>query len=240
MRPKIKSLFVLLVAMITSILISGCSDVIVDPDTDIQGAGVIIDYKYKARKPFLYIVNLTTQTSFKLESINGSVDVQSVSGTNLITISGEKVVSSDLYQDAVNHLGSVSVQIDEMHNELVVKTDQPKFSNGRSYYVNYTINVPSNLSVTVKNVNGKLTGKLSVPSNGTVDMNLSNGSIELNIPQSTSADFSASLVNGGISVQNLALKNKVETKRTLQGRLGNGEGFVTLRTTNGNIAAIGY
>jgi len=240
MKTKFRSLVMLLIVIFTSIIISSCSDVIVDPDAGINSSGVITEYKYKVHEPFLYTVNLTTQTSFNIESINGSIDVQSVSGTKQVTISGEKVVSSDNYQDAANHLEFVSVQIDELLNELVVITDQPKFSEGRSYSVNYTISVPSHLSVTVNSVNGKLTGILSVPSNGNVEMTLSNGSIELNIPQSTSADFLASLVNGTISVQNLALKNRVETKRSLQGTLGNGEGFVTLKTNNGSIVAIGY
>ena len=143
-------------------------------------------------------------------------------------------------QDAADHLKYISIDIDKFTDELIVKTLQPKFSDGRGYNVNYTITVPTSLNLTVKNVNGKISGKVSMPSNGTVDMSLENGSIELDIPQNTSADFSASLVNGSISVHNLTLKNKVETKRSLQGTLGDGEGLITLRTTNGNITALGF
>jgi DUF4097 and DUF4098 domain-containing protein YvlB len=240
MRTTNKSFVALLLALFALLVSFGCSDVIVNPEADIKGGGVVIDHKYKARESFSYKVELTGQTSFRLEGINGSVDVKSVSGTNQVIVTGEKVVGSDSYQDAADHLKYISIDIDEFTDELLVKTLQPKFSDGRGYNVNYTISVPASLNLTVKNVNGKITGKTSVPSNGTVDMTLSNGSIELNIPQRTSSDFSASLVNGSISVQNLTLKNKVETKRSVQGTLGAGEGLITLRTTNGNITAFGF
>ncbi len=238
MRTTTNTFLSALVTLIILLINFGCSDVIVDPD--INGPGGIADYKYNASEPFLYKFDLTNQTSFRLEGINGSVDVQSVPGTNQVTVSGEKVVSADSYQDAADHLRFVSIEINNLVDELFVKTLQPESASGRSYNVNYTINVPSDLNVTIKNVNGKLTGKLSVPPNGTIDMSLSNGSIELDIPQNSSADFSARLVNGNISVHNLTLKNKAETKRSLQGTLGDGEGLITLRTTNGNISAFGF
>jgi hypothetical protein len=240
MRTTKKLFFTLLSALFALLINFACSDLVISPEADINSGGVIIDQKYKARESFSYKVDLTNQTKFRLEGINGSVDVQSVSGTDQVTITGEKEVGSETYQDAADHLKFISIQIVELLNELHVKTDQPEASDGRSYNVNYTINVPSNLSVTVKNVNGKITGKVLVPSSGTVDMSLANGIIELDLPQSTSADFSASLVNGSISVQNLILKNRVESKRSVQGTLGNGEGLITLRTTNGNITALGF
>jgi DUF4097 and DUF4098 domain-containing protein YvlB len=230
----------MLLALFALLINFGCSDVVVNPEADINGGGVIIDPTHKARESFSYKVDLANQTSFRLEGINGSVDVQSVSGINQVTISGEKEVAANTYQDAADHLRFVSIEINDFIDELFVKTLQPKASDGKSYKVNYTINVPSDLNVTVKNVNGNISGKVSMPSNGTVDMSLENGSIELDIPQSTSADFSASLVNGSISAHNLTLKNRVETKRSLQGTLGNGEGLITLRTTNGNITALGF
>jgi hypothetical protein len=236
----ITNTFVLALVVLFVLLISfGCADISVNPTADVNVPGVIIDHKYKARESFSYIVDLSSQTNLKVDGINGSVNVQSVSGTNQVTVSGEKVVSADTYQDATTHLKYVSIVIDESTDELLVKTVQPKFSDGRSYNVNYTISVPSHLNVSVNNVNGGITGKVTVPLNGTVDMSLQNGSIELDFPQSTSADFSASLVNGHIKVQNLTLHNRVETGKTLYGTLGNGQGTISLRTTNGNIDVSG-
>ncbi|NNG27768.1 MAG: DUF4097 family beta strand repeat protein [Ignavibacteriaceae bacterium] len=210
---------VAVVAMLTLLISFGCADVSVDPEVSVNGSGLIGDTKVKAHESFSQIVNLTNQTSLKVEGINGSISVESVFGTNQVSISGEKIVSSDTYQDANSHLKDIALKIDELTNELLVKTLQPQYSNGRSYQVNYTITIPSNLSITIDNVNG---------------------SIQLEIPQTTSANFSASLVNGSISLQNLILHNKVVTSKSLMGTLGNGQGTISLRTTNGNINVLGF
>jgi DUF4097 and DUF4098 domain-containing protein YvlB len=218
----------------------GCVDVSVNPTADINGPDSIIDHKYKARESFSDNADVTSQSTLKVENINGNVNVKAVSGTDRITISAEKIVGSDTNRDAYASLKNITIELNELTNELIVKTIQPEFSDGRSYSVNYTIGVPSYLNVIVNNVNGKISGLLSVPTNGTVDLNLQNGTIDLDIPQNTSADFSASLVNGYISVQNLTLHNRVATNKLVQGKLGNGEGVIALRTTNGDINVSGF
>jgi len=240
MRTTTNTFLFAFVTLFTMLVSFGCADVSINPTADINGSGVIVDNKYKALESFSYTVDLSSQTTLKVEGINGSVNVQSVSGINQVSISGERIVSSDTYQDAYSHLKDIAVEIDELTNELLVKTVQPEYSNGRSYNVNYTISVPSHLNVVVENVNGRIEGKLSVPENGTVDLSLQNGSIELDIPKNTSADFSASLANGKISVQTLTLHNRVGTSKTLQGRFGSGDGTISLRTTNGNIDVSGF
>jgi len=219
MKTANKTFAVAVVAMLTLLISFGCADVSVDPEVSVNGSGLIGDTKVKAHESFSHIVNLTNQTSLKVEGINGSISVESVSGTNQVSISGEKIVSSDTYQDANSHLKNITIDIDELTNEILLKTLQPQYSNGRSYQVNYTITIPSNLSITIDNVNG---------------------SIQLEIPQTTSANFSASLVNGSISLQNLILHNKVVTSKSLMGTLGNGQGTISLRTTNGNINVLGF
>lgn len=229
-----------LITVAVLLIFFSCADVSVNPVADINGPGFIVDQKYKASESFSDNATVTSQSTIKVENINGEVNIKAVSGTDKVTISAEKIVGSDIYQDAVSGLKNITIEVNELDSELLVKTIQPAFSNGRSYSVNYTISVPSYLNVIVTNVNGKISGQLSVPTNGTVDMNLKNGTIDLDIPQNTSADFSASLVNGSISVQNLTLSNKVATNNSVQGKLGNGEGVVDLRTTSGNINVSGF
>jgi len=232
---------VLAVLLILTLLISfGCADVGVNPQVNVNGLGVTDDTKVKAHKSFFHTIDLTSQTFLKVEGINGSVSVKSVSGSNQVSISGEKIVSSTTYQDASSHLKDIIIEIDELTNELLVKTVQPQFLDGRTYTVNYTINVPSHISVMVTNINGEINGRISVPLNGTLDMSLQNGIIELDIPQNTSADFAASSVNGIISVHNLTLHNRVATGHSLLGTLGDGQGVISLGTTNGKIEVIGY
>jgi hypothetical protein len=228
-----------LLALLALLVSFGCSDISVEPNVEVWDPGVIGVNDVKARESFYYEANLTSQNTLKVEGINGTVDVKSVSGTNQVTISGEKVVGSKSYSDARENLKNIHVEIDEHTNELLVKTVQPKFSDGRNYNVHYTISVPAHLNIVVEHVNGKISGKVSVPKDGIVDLSLQNGSIELNVPQNTSADFYSSLVNGKISVEYITLFNRVETSKTLQGTFGDGQGMISLRTSNGNIDVFG-
>jgi hypothetical protein len=237
MKTTKKAVLLSALAMLALLLSFGCSETVVGPEDNGNGSGVT---KVKARKSFYHTVDLTSQTSLKVEGINGIVSVESVSGTNQVSISGEKIVSANNYQDASSHLKDIEIEIDELTNELLVKTAQPKASDGRTYTVNYTIKVPDHLNVNVKNVNGEITGRVNVPLNGIVDMTLQNGDIALEIPQNTSAEFSASLANGIISVHNLTLQNKVSTSKSLYGRLGDGDGVISLKTTNGKLDVTGY
>jgi DUF4097 and DUF4098 domain-containing protein YvlB len=233
--------FVLALAALFALLVSfGCSDVSVNPHTDEFDLGANGTQDVKASEPFQYTIDLASQHTLKVEGINGMVSVESVSGTNQVTISGKKIVGSETYSDAREGLKNLSVIIDELTDELVVRTVQPAFKDGRNYNVNYTVAVPSHLNIDVKNVNGKISGEVSVPLSGIVDMRSENGSIELNVPQSTSAEFSANLVNGKISLQHIELLNRVETSKSLQGIFGGGEGTISLSTTNGNIDVTGF
>ncbi|MHA2062450.1 MAG: hypothetical protein ACW963_09200, partial [Candidatus Sifarchaeia archaeon] len=231
MRTTNNPFVLTLVALFAMLVSFGCSDISVEPQVEVWDPGVIGVNDVKASEPFYYEVNLASQNTLKVEGINGVVDVQSVSGTNQVTISGEKVVGSKTYSDAKENLKNVRVEIDELTNELLVKTIQPKYSDGRNYNVHYTIRIPSHLNVVVEHINGKISGKVSVPMNGTVDLSLQNGSIELSIPQSTSSDFYSSLVNGKISVEYITLFNRVETSKTLKGTFGDGQGMISLRTS---------
>jgi hypothetical protein len=240
MRTTSNTFVLVLVAFFALLISFGCADISVNPTADVKGPGNISNNYVKAKESFSYKVDLSGQITLKVKGINGAVNIQSVSGTNQVTVSGEKEVSAETHSEAKASLNNIQVEIDKNSNELLVKTVQPKYSDGKSYNVNYTISVPSHLNVVVENENGFITGKLSVPTNGTVDMSSTNGSIKLDIPRNSSADFSASLENGTISVQNLTLHNRAKTSKTLQGTLGSGDGSVSLRTTNGNIDVLGF
>ena len=240
MRTTTNTLALALVALFALVFSFGCADIAVNPTADVTGPGNIVNTKAKAKESFSYNVDLTTQLTLRVDGINGSVNVVSVSGTNQVTISGEKEVRADTYSEAKAGLKNVQVEIDKNSNELIVKTLQPDYSDGKSYNLDYTIAVPSHLNVVVKNVNGSISAKLYVAQNGTVDLSLQNGSIKLDVPQNTSAEFYARLEIGSITTQNLMFHNRVETSRTLQGTLGNGDGTISLNTTNGNINVSGF
>jgi len=235
MKSSTKQLLIILAVLFTMFLTFACTENSINPEFDLKDPVLNDNNKVKAQESFSYIVDLTNQTSFSLEGINGLVNIKSVSNSNQVTISGEKIVSSDSYEDSYSHLDDISTEIVELANELMVRTVQPQPYNGRSYTVIYTISVPSHMNLDVKCVNGKIVGTVSLPVGGTVDLILANGNIDLNIPQNTSADLYANLVNGTITHKDLNLLNGVSNSKSLKGRLGTGQGSITLKTTNGNI-----
>jgi hypothetical protein len=88
--------------------------------------------------------------------------------------------------------------------------------------------------------NGRFIGWVVLPPQGVCQVNVTNGLIELSVPVNTSADVSAGVVNGSIVVTDLTMANLVTTPTSLTGRLGAGEGQITLMNVNGNVVLIGY
>lgn len=90
-------------------------------------------------------------------------------------------------------------------------------------------------------VNGDIESDVTLPLNGIIDLYTVNGSIDLYIPANTSAEFSAAVSIGDISISNLVLENEVRTSTSLSGSLGYGQGTIFLEIENaGNISVFGF
>jgi hypothetical protein len=126
MKTTNNPIILAVLVMLTLLISFGCAELSVDPEVNVNGSGVTGDTKVKAHKSFSHTVNLTSQTLLKVEGINGSIKVESVSGINQVSISGEKIVSSDTYQDASSHLKNITIEINELTDELLVKTVHPQ------------------------------------------------------------------------------------------------------------------
>ena len=129
---------------------------------------------------------------------------------------------------AVDHVNGI-VTIDSLRNDVSLKV-----TNG-SVQLREVFG-----SVNAELVNGQLTGKLWLPVQGTCKMATVNGQILLTIPTTTTAEFSAAVTNGDINLSNLSLNNSVSTPKSLRGKLGNGQGTISLSTVNGNISVSGF
>ncbi|NIM99598.1 MAG: DUF4097 family beta strand repeat protein [candidate division Zixibacteria bacterium] len=95
-------------------------------------------------------------------------------------------------------------------------------------------------SVSVQLVNGQIQAEVTLPQAGLITMSAVNGGIELAVPQNTSAEFSASVENGIISMSNLVLQDLRSTPNSLTGTLGDGQGTISLTTVNGSISVWGF
>jgi hypothetical protein len=211
-----------------------------------------------ARDFFQTEMNVFGHSRLRLEAVNGGIQLMGSAEADRITITGERLVGSESMEDAEQHLRELEVQVMDLGDEILVKTVQPENGLGRSYQVNYTIFLPHRLEVSVESINGnvelreifasayvelingRIEGEMVLPRGGTADLNLVNGDIDLRIPVATSAEFSAQLSNGSISLSNLSLRNETRDRFSLRGTLGDGYGRIELRTTNGSINTTGY
>jgi DUF4097 and DUF4098 domain-containing protein YvlB len=209
-------------------------------------------------EPFSFEMNVVNHAGFNLEAINGTIVITRVVGANSVMITGNKRVEAESSEEAREHLQDIEISMKDSIDQIFVKTVQPENTSSRNYIVNYTITLPQNFNLTVNSVNGPLTlndifgnvfvglvngdinSKITLPLDGTIDMATVNGDIDLDIPQNTSAQFSATLVNGNISVSGLDLQNQVLTSRSLSGTCGDGKGTIHLSTTNGSITVTGF
>jgi predicted RNA-binding protein len=223
-------------------------------------------------------LDATARTTFRVEGINGNIDVVGVAGTETFMIRGERQVWSESVADAQDYLDRLEVVITELGNEILIRTVQPSNTGGRNLVVNYQLSVPARLIARLVNLNGNVTARLMdddvtvnntngnvtlddilgdqnvmlvngnvesqtpvLAQGGVIDLETVNGNVVLDIPQNTSAQFTANLVNGTISVSGLLFQGPVSsTPTSLTGTLGGGQGIIDLRTVNGNIQASGF
>lgn len=83
-------------------------------------------------------------------------------------------------------------------------------------------------SAAVDMVSGTIDAEVTLPTGGSIDLYILTGDIFLGVPADTSADFSASVSLGTITVSNLVLQDEAETPTSLTGTLGTGQGAISL------------
>ncbi|NNG15517.1 MAG: hypothetical protein HKM89_03475 [Gemmatimonadales bacterium] len=156
-----------------------------------------------------------------------TVQPSNTGGRNLV-VNYELSVPARLTAQLVNINGNVTVQL---MDDIVSVTN----TNG-----NVTLDdVLGDQLVSLVNGNVESQTPILAP-NGIIDLVTVNGNVALDIPQNTSAQFSATLVNGVITVSGLVFLNPVQTLTSFSGTLGGGQGSIDLQTVNGNIQATGF
>jgi hypothetical protein len=119
------------------------------------------DNRYSALAPFEIQLERNTQTLFRLQAINGEIEIDGyiapdTLGADLIHITGEREVRSDSQSDADQYLDSLQVNVSESSSEFTIRTDQPDQSNGREYLVRYHVSLPQDMRVDVDQANGTI------------------------------------------------------------------------------------
>jgi len=156
----------------------------------------VIDYSGDATvvEEFTFEVAVRSQSRFRLEGVNGSIDIFGVPGASKVEIWGERRIKSQSTEDARAYLKNLEVRVTDGDAEVFVKTIQPRETHGRNLEVIYHIRMPDNWEALVNHVNGNilidsLAGKVSIglvngnvqlkKISGTISLNLTNGNVVL-------------------------------------------------------------
>lgn len=188
-------------------------DLAVEITTDVNAIQVDTEYPESSggrNYEVEYHVRIPINLAVAVGNTNGSVNVDS------------------LMNDADVGLVNGNVNLEDIAGEVDVD-----LVNGNVNLRNIEGNAVIGLS------NGQIDAGVDLPAGGTCDFEVVNGNIDLDIPSNTSAQFSAGVVNGSISLTGLTLTNPSMTNQSAQGTLGNGDGTIRLRTVNGNIVVTG-
>jgi len=111
---------------------------------------------YVAKESLSYKVAKGSNTKVRVVGITGTIQITGAAQSDTVFIDAVKSVGSESTRDAEDHLPELMVTVEESSNEILVKTTQPDDTHGRNYVVDYTINLPEDMLVTVINVTGTI------------------------------------------------------------------------------------
>lgn len=168
-----------------------------------------------AEEVFSYVLDATAKVRLDVEAVNGTITVTGVGGSNEMKVDGVKQVWSSSQADADEYLDSLNVYADENLNAFLVNTEQPTSSDGRTFVVNYEIELPDGLEVMIVSANGAITvssimndvavinanGDITLDDiEGSVAAALGNGDIEAEVTLPLAGTLELAIGNGGISL----------------------------------------
>lgn len=160
---------------------------ITDPRDDAGGNATAVE-------PFSFTVNVANQNRFRIEGINGLIDVVGVPGAATVEIRGERRVRSRSEADARDYLRNLEVRVTDSNSEVFVKTVQPQETHGRNLEVTYYICIPADWETIANNANGNvLVDSLA----GNVAVALANGNVQM---REISGNLAIVLTNGNVSL----------------------------------------
>ena len=89
---------------------------------------------FSADEPFSSTIDIVDQTRFRLEGITGTMSVTGNPNATSVTITGEKRIEAKSMEEAQDHLSDLEVDVQNLSNEVFVRTIQPESAQGRKLY----------------------------------------------------------------------------------------------------------
>jgi murein DD-endopeptidase MepM/ murein hydrolase activator NlpD len=173
------------------------------------------DTSFFAEDPFFFELEAGSRTTFKIDGINGTIQITGDPSATSVSVEGKRRVESDSVEDAENHLAVIKVENTTSDTEIRVRTDQPPDTQGRNYIVNYTVTLPQGMMIDAGNANGvvsvqSMKNRVSIDNaNGDITMEsiegnalatLGNGSIVASVTLPLNGFIDLSVGNGDISL----------------------------------------
>jgi DUF4097 and DUF4098 domain-containing protein YvlB len=188
--------------------------------------------RFTAEEPLDLESEVTTQTSFRLENINGAISITGSATASGIAVTGKRRTVADTQEEADDRISDILVTLTATPDEVLLKTDHPEGGPRVTYAVDVSVVMPLGMAVSILNGNGPVdldgaTGGVVVTTgNGAVtardvlgDMRLTtgNGGISGRVTLLSGSTVRADAGNG-----NIELRIPQSTSALVDAAVGNG------------------
>lgn len=145
-------------------------------------------------RDFDQTVQTDTQNSLRVKGINGKIYIRGVSDGDQVSVEALFKVKTYSREDAERQIEKIQAEITTTSSTVKIESIHPNSSNGRTFTIDYEIEVPFSWKVQVINLNGEVI--LDSVRNDT-EITLTNGNVRL---EDHAGNISCGLTNGNIQV----------------------------------------
>ena len=157
-----------------------------------------------------YTITLPPELEVRVTNQTGEVTIEEVGDTRVSVVTGS-VVLEDVHGDADIDVTTGNITLEDFYG---------------SAWADLTT--------------GNLSCRVYLPPDGELDLKTVTGQMTVYLPESTSAQLSASMATGQIDLSNLPLQDPNISNTYVSGRLGDGDGTITLQVITGLMSIIGF
>lgn len=201
--PRVFGLPLLLIGFATA----GCDLADSNDDDHVDRTDVI------ATRSFDESVDVTSQTKFYLQNVNGDIEIEHSTHTGTVRIEAELVAGSDSRRDAEEWLDKLDIEIERGSTTIAVDSRYPLDNHGRRLEIKYRVHVPEGMNLQVRHVNGEITlsgiigdvdvahvnGRVTIRDlHGSAEVALINGTIDCEIFLNRNGYIHLDVVNGEV------------------------------------------
>lgn len=237
----------------------------------VSACGLHFSHQAEARDEITRSYPIASGGTFEVRNTNGTITIETSDG-DTIEVVAVRVARAATEEAAEAALADIEFQ--ETVSDTLVVLDSSRrmgLQLNMSYQVNYTVQLPEWVNITVTTTNGAVditgvsgevkiratngrirgtrlrNGAVVEATNGQVTLDFAelgtqgircdttNGAITVTVPRNVNADLSARVTNGTIQANDIDVAAYEDSRRRLEGSIGDGGTPIDLRTRNGRI-----